>query len=136
MPNVVLMSAYDANSNRTSLAAVIDTADDFLNSYTYDALNRLTRLDQSPTVSASVAEKRVDFAYNAISQFTSIARFNDLAGGSGDEIATSSYAYDPLGRLTDLAYKNGGTNLFTPYEWSYDNLNRITQFVSADGASD
>jgi RHS repeat-associated protein len=136
VPNVVLTSAYDANSNRTSLSADIASADDFQNSYTYDALNRLTRLDQGATGSASVAEKRVDFAYNAIGQFTSIARFNDLDGGSGDELATATYSYDTLGRLTDLAYKNGGTNLFTPYEWSFDNLSRITQFVSADGTSD
>lgn len=123
-------------SNRIDLAAVIDSTDDFLNSYTYDALNRLTRLDQSATGSASVAEKRVDFTYNAIGQFTSIARFNDTDGGSGEEVATSTYSYDTLGRLTDLAYKHGGTNLFAPYQWTYDNLNRVTQFVSADGTSD
>src|SRR5687768_10026861 len=102
-------------SNRTSLSAVIANTDDFQNNYTYVALNRLTRLDQCAVGSASVAEKRVDFSYNAIGQFTSIARFNDLDGGSGDEVATSTYSYDTLGRLTDLAYKNGGTNLFTPY---------------------
>ncbi|MDA1054030.1 MAG: hypothetical protein O3C40_26575, partial [Planctomycetota bacterium] len=73
---------------------------------------------------------------NANGQFTSIARYNDTDGTSGDEIATSSYTYDTLGRLTDLAYKNGGTNLFTPYQWSYDNLHRVTQFVSADGTAE
>jgi len=161
--NVILTSAFNAGGHRTSLSAEIDSTDDFVNSYTYDALNRLTQLDQGATGSASVAEKRVDFSYNAIGQFTSIARFNDLDGGSGDEVATSTYSYDTLGRLTGLAYKNGGTNLFTPYEWSYDNLSsaglgvsisadgrvaaiasaaagsglgRITQFVSADGTSD
>jgi RHS repeat-associated protein len=136
VPNVVLTSAYDANGNRTSVSATIDTDDDFLNSYTYDALNRLTRLDQSATGSASVAEKRVDFAYNSIGQFTSIARFNDLDGGSGDEIATSTYTYDTLNRLTDLAYTQDSTNLFTPYEYAYDNLRRITSITSADGTSD
>ncbi|MBI2480562.1 MAG: cadherin-like domain-containing protein [Planctomycetia bacterium] len=135
--NVILTSAYDANSNRTSLSAVIDSTDDFLNSYTYDTLNRLTQVGQvQPAAGNTVAEKRVDFAYNAIGHFTTIARFNDLDGTSGDEVATSTYSYDTLGRLTGLAYKNGGTNLFTPYEWSYDNLRRITQFVSADGTSD
>ena len=161
--NVILTSAFNAGGHRTSLSAEIDSTDDFVNSYTYDALNRLTQLDQGATGSASVAEKRVDFSYNAIGQFTSIARFNDLDGGSGDEVATSTYSYDTLGRLTGLAYKNGGTNLFTPYEWSCDNLSsaglgvsisadgrvaaiasaaagsglgRITQFVSADGTSD
>ena len=51
-------------------------------------------------------------------------------------MATSHYTYDSAGRLTDLAYKNGGTNLFTPYEWSYDAMSRVTQFVSADGTAD
>ncbi len=43
---VVLTSAYDNNGNRASLSAEIDSADDFLNSYSYDALNRLIRVDQ------------------------------------------------------------------------------------------
>ncbi len=135
-PQVVLTSAYDNNGNRTSLSAEIDSADDFFNSYSYDALNQLIRVDQVAVGLASVAEKRVDFAYNAIGQFTSIARFNDTAGGSGDEIATSLYSYDSLGRLTGLAYEQDSTELFDPYAWTYDDLGRITQFVSADGTSD
>ena len=38
--------------------------------------------------------ERVDFTYNAISQFTKIERFNDTDGNSGDEVATSIYTYD------------------------------------------
>ena len=103
----------------------------------YDALHRLTRIDQEgQTGGNTVNEKRVDFSYNALGQYTEIARFNGTAGGTGDEIATSTYAYDSLGRLTDLEYENGGVDLFTPYEWSYDDLHRVTQFVSQDGTSD
>ena len=137
VPDVVLASAYDAAGNRTSLAATIDSTDDFLNTYTYDDLHRLTRVDQEGQTSGNtVHEKRVDFSYNAISQFTEIARFNDTAGGSVDEIATSTFTYDALGRLTKLDYENGGVDLFTPQEWSYDNIHRITQFISADGTTD
>ena len=50
--------------------------------------------------------------------------------------ATASYTYDALHRMTDLAYTQDSTNLFTPYEWSYDNMSRITQMVSDDGTSD
>jgi len=40
-------------------------------------------------------------------------------------------------RLSSLLdYKEGGTDLFTPYGWSFDNLGRITQQVSEDGTSD
>jgi YD repeat-containing protein len=41
---VVLASAYDAASNRTSLSATIDTTADFVTTYTYDALHRMTRI--------------------------------------------------------------------------------------------
>jgi RHS repeat-associated protein len=136
-PNVVLTSAYDAMGNRTSLSATIDTTDDFLNTYTYDALNRVTRLDQDSQAGGNeVNEKRVDFSYNVGSQYTEIARFNGLAGDAGDEVATSTYTYDTLGRLTDLEYENGNVDLFTPYDWSFDNLHRVTQFVSQDGTAD
>ena len=137
VPNVILTSAYDANGNRTSLSAEIDSTGDFLNTYSYDALNRLTRVDQEgQTGGNTVNEKRVDFQYNALGQYTEIARFNDTAGGTANEIATSTYTYDTLGRITGLEYENGGTDLFTPYSWSYDSLNRVTQFVSQDGTSD
>ena len=35
-----------------------------------------------------------------------------------------------------LDYKEGGTDISTPYSWSFDNLSRITQQVSEDGTSD
>jgi hypothetical protein len=95
---------------------------DFLNSYTHDALERLTRVEQTGQGGNTVAEKRVDLAYNAVGQFTSIARYKDTDGGAGNELATSGFSYDTAGRLTGLAYTKGGTNLFTPYSWTYDSL--------------
>lgn len=137
VPRVILTSGYDSNGNRTSLSATIDGTDDFLNSYTYDALNRVTRIDQiGVTGGNTVAEKRVDFAYKVDSRYDTITRYNDTAGGSSDEIATATYTYDALGRLTGLDYEQGGTDLFTPYSWTYDDLNRITQMVHADGTTD
>ena len=43
-------------------------------------------------------------------------------GGSTHQVATSTYSYDSLGRLTGLAYTKGGNNLFTPYSWTFDSL--------------
>jgi hypothetical protein len=37
---------YDAGDRRASLAAEVDSSDDFLNSYSYDDLGRLTRVTQ------------------------------------------------------------------------------------------
>jgi YD repeat-containing protein len=136
-PRVILTSAYDAAGNRTSLAATLAGTADFKNVYTFDALNRMTRVDQTDQSGGNaVAEKRVDFSYNAIGQFTEIARYKDTDGGSTHEVATATYGYDSLGRPTDLAYKKGGSNIFTPYEWTFDHIHRITQFVSQDGTSD
>ena len=88
---MILTSGYDAASNRTSLKASISGTNDFQNAYTYDGLSRLTRVDQwSQTGGNTVAEKRVDFSYNAVDLFTGIARYKDTDGGSANE-ATTSY---------------------------------------------
>jgi len=137
VPRVILTSTYDTLSRRTAVSASINGTADFLNSYSYDALHRLTRVDQTgQTGGNTVAEKRVDFAYNIASQYTSIARYKDTDGGSTHEVATSEFSYDTVGRLTGLAYKKGGTNLFTPYAFTYDALNRTELFTSADGTAD
>ena len=166
VPRVILTSAYDVVGNRTSLSASVAGAADFLNTYTHDALDRLTRVDQTgQTGGNTVSEKRVDLVYNALGQYTSIARYKDTDGGTANEVATAGYSYDTLGRLTGLAYTKGGSNLFTPYSWTYDSLSsggmgfdgsatvsdprvaataaaavfdamgRITQMVSQDGTS-
>jgi hypothetical protein len=101
--------AYDAGNRRTSLAAEIDNTDDFLNSYSYDNLGRLTQVDQDEQSGGnSVSEKRVDFECNDLGQYTEITRYTDVAGTL--DVATSSYAYDEANRLTDLDHKQGATN--------------------------
>jgi len=85
-------------------------------------LGRIVSLQTGQTGGNTVAEKRVDFGYNALGEFTSIARYKDTDGGMVNEVATSTFTYDTLGRLTGLAYAKGGTNLFTPYAWTYDSL--------------
>ena len=67
-----------------------------------------------------MAEKRVDLAYNALGAFTSIARYKDTDGGAGNEVATSTFSYDALARLTGLAYAKGRSNSFMPYSWTVD----------------
>jgi YD repeat-containing protein len=137
VPQVVLNSTYDASGNRTSLSATIGSTQDFFNTYSYDLLNRLTQVQQAGVSGGNVvAEKRVDFTYHDDSRVHTIARYNDTTAGSAHEIATSTYSFDSLGRLSELSYKQGSTNLFTPYSWTYDDVGRITQFSTADGTSD
>ncbi|GIW91674.1 MAG: hypothetical protein KatS3mg109_2106 [Pirellulaceae bacterium] len=136
IPRVVLNSSYDVSGNRTRLAAVIDGTDDFVNDYTYDHLNRMTRVDQYGVAGGhAVAEKRVDMAYNSLGQFTQIVRYSALSGTPSDEVATSVYTYDAAHRLVGLSHNRGGQPLFTPYSWTYDPLDRITQMVNSDGTS-
>ncbi|QGJ68577.1 RHS repeat-associated core domain protein [Planctomycetales bacterium 10988] len=138
LPEVVLTQTFDAVGNRTSLSATVDSTLDFLTTYTYDDLHRLTRVtQQGQSGGNAVAEKRVDFAYNALGQFTTITRFSDLAGSN--EVVESVYTYDSFARLTDLSHNDSTpdtVNDLRQYTWTYDALNRITQFTSPDGTVD
>jgi RHS repeat-associated protein len=136
-PIVVLTQGFDANGNRTSLAAEIDSVDDFLTNYTFDGLGRITRITQEGQSGGNtVAEKRVDLSYLADGRFDTISRYKDLDGGSGNLIAESIFAYDLMGRLTDLEHGDGTTTI-DAFGWTYDLGNRITQFTSLqDGTSD
>jgi RHS repeat-associated protein len=133
--DVVLTGAYDDVGNRTQLAATVAGNADFVTDYTYDALNRMTQIEQhSAPGGSTVAEKRIDLAYDAVGQFTTITRFEDLAATL--LVATSDYTYDDAGRLTGLTHAQGTTPL-ADYGWTYDAAGRVTQFTSAtDGTSD
>ncbi|MCL4207885.1 MAG: hypothetical protein KJ000_35820, partial [Pirellulaceae bacterium] len=132
---VVLASAYDAAGNRTSLSATIDTTADFVNQYTYDALHRMTRIEQSGQSGGNaVAEKRIDLSYDAASQWQTITRYADLAATK--LVATSDYAFDAAGRLTALTHAQGVTPL-AGYSWTYDAAHRVTEFTSLlDGTAE
>jgi RHS repeat-associated protein len=137
---VVLTQTFDAAGNRTSLSAEIDSTDDFLNTFTYDNLNRVTRITQVGQAGGNtVAEKRVDFAYNAAGQFTAIDRYKDIDGGSTHLVVETAYTYDLIGRLTDLVHTHDTTDI-ADYHWDYDAFGRITAFAFAfsdaeDGSS-
>lgn len=135
---VNLSQSFDAASNRTGLEVDIGGQSDFVNSYTFDGLNRNTQITQSAQGTGSgfntVAEKRVDFAYNALGQFSEIERFSNLAGTS--VVANSTYGYDALARLTSLAHTRANATSINTYAWVFDSLNRIDTFTSADGTTD
>jgi RHS repeat-associated protein len=164
VPRVVLDMTYDANGNRTGLSATIGATADFANSYAYDGLGRMTRVEQlGQSGGNGVAAKRVDLSYNALGQFTEIVR-QTKPSSTWNEVATSTYGYDSLHRLTSLDHTHGATDI-NDYTWTFDNLSgavpglselvgggnsivqalslgalfgglgRITQMTSADGTS-
>jgi RHS repeat-associated protein len=100
------------------------------NAYTYDILNRVTKLTQSGT---GVTSKRVDMTYNAVNQLATLNRYGDLTGTSS--VANTSYTYDLAGRLQTLTHQHGATTLAS-YGLTYDNANRIIQSSGTDGTQD
>jgi RHS repeat-associated protein len=80
-----------------------------------------------------VAEKRIDFAYNALDEFSTITRYKDLDGGPGHEVVTSTSKYDGLARLTNLEHKKTGSSAINTYTFAYNTVNRLTSMTSVDG---
>jgi RHS repeat-associated protein len=127
--DVDVTSAYNAASDRTQVKATVGGAADFVNDYLYDNLHRLTQIKQhGVTGGNTVAEKRVDFAYDALSRFSTISRYEDLAGTKN--VANSTFTYDATGRVTNLSHAKGATTL-AGYAWAYDRANRVTSFTNA-----
>jgi hypothetical protein len=128
---VTLTQTFDLADNCRRLAATLGTGSttmaDFVNQYTYDRVNRLTRVTQSGASGGNaVADKRVDFSYAADSQpAAAITRYQDLAGTK--LVAASTFSYDPVGRLQGLSHRQNTTTLGS-YTCSYDTANRVTAF--------
>jgi RHS repeat-associated protein len=122
--------------NRVSLAAKIGEDDDFLNTYVYDHLHRLTRVTQEEQSGGnSVSDKRVDFAYNALGQFDTITRYASL--NTSELVATTAHGYDLAHRLTGITHQDNTPATFAGYDYTYDAANRITSINSfIDGLSE
>ncbi|MDA1051866.1 MAG: FG-GAP-like repeat-containing protein [Planctomycetota bacterium] len=134
-PAITTTRSFDIADNRTQLAVQIGASDDFVNDYSYDDLYRLTQLAQHGTATGNaVAPKRIDMTYDIASQMETATRFADLAGTQF--VASSTYAFDLVGRLTALTHVKDAITL-ADYEWVWDEGNRITQFSSSqDGTVD
>jgi RHS repeat-associated protein len=134
-------SQFNAVSRRTQLQAKIGGTNDFQNQYAFDALHRLTSLAQQDVSGGNVvADKRIDFEYDAASAFTRIARYADQA--ASEFVANTFFSYDPFGRLSKLLHTEDetapgsgwGEGALAGYEFTYDAANRITSINSfADG---
>src|SRR5690606_31756193 len=73
---ISMAQSFNANSSRTQLAATIGSTADFVTDYSYDALQRMTRIEQQDVGGGNaVADKRIDLAYNAAGQFSGISRY-------------------------------------------------------------
>jgi RHS repeat-associated protein len=81
-----------------------------------------------------VVNKRANFTYSPIHQMETLKRYADLTGTL--LVATSTYSYDPMSRLTQLAHTQGATTTsLNTYTYGYDAASRIIQMTSADGTN-
>jgi YD repeat-containing protein len=128
---------HNAAGSVTEIAATIGSTADFLNTLTYDNLQRVTRLEQTDQAGGNaVADKRADFSYDASGAFTRISRYADLAGT--EHVASSHFAYDGIGRLSRLTHSTSttapgsgfGSNALAGYAFTYDAASRITAIDS------
>lgn len=107
--------AYDPNGNRTGLVDAVGnqtpTSGDGTTTYTYDELNRLTRIDYSD------ATRDAQFAYDANGNRTTMT----------DAKGTETYTYDVLNRLTAVTR---GTDSFS---YQYDAAGSVTRRTYPDG---
>ncbi len=132
---VALNYVYDAEGNLTSVTDKINgaTTPTGTLSYVYDALNRATQITQTSTT-PGFTSKRVNMAYNAVGQMTSLQR---LAGTTFSQVAaTTTYAYnDPLNRLTQIQHVNTTGANISKFDFTYDKGSRITQIASTAGTA-
>lgn len=107
---------YDAAGNRTGMASAIG-----LTAYSYDGLNQLRRVtDPQGGV--------YDLAYDRVGRRTSLRLPNGL---------TTSYSYDPSGRLTGLRTTNSALQVVLDLSYAYDpSGNILTMTRGPSGSSD
>jgi RHS repeat-associated protein len=134
--NLTYASTFDKNNNRLTLTSTIGSTADFKNDYTYDYLNRPTALSQQGQSGGNtVAEKLVQFVYNAAGQFTQLKRWEDVTGAT-KHAGTTNFGYDNIGRVTKITHHdqvtglasgtNWGTGILAGYQYTWDPASRIT----------
>lgn len=121
---------YDDKGNVLSLSDRINGQARGLTTYTYDNIDRLTKITQSGN---GVSDKRVDFNYSSEVRLSSINRYADL---NGTQLVTSTnYQYDPSKHLEELKHSNANSDIAF-YNFKYDGGDRITKITDIDGTND
>ena len=135
VPDVTLDMGYDANGNRTSLDATVDGNNDFQDTFTPDALNRIETIVQQASsgegTDNAVAEKQIDLTYRADGLFDTISR-NQFVSGVEMLVAEGTYGHDDAGELASIDYTKPASTL-PSYSWTYDGAMQVNTSTSADG---
>ncbi len=108
-----------------------------MNAYSFDGPNRLTQLvQQGQTGGNTVATKGAKLSYNLLGRIASIFRTDYFDVGPQPDIATSTFSYDGMNRLTGIAYTHNGGTAIDAFSWTYDAASRVTSMATtADGTA-
>ncbi|OYV83664.1 MAG: hypothetical protein B7Z73_15845, partial [Planctomycetia bacterium 21-64-5] len=136
VPHVVLTNGYDLMGDRTSQSATIAGTADYLDSYTYNADQQLTMLQQQDQNGGNVVSpKELDYNSNALGLVTDVWAYNTL-GGPRVDVYHGAYSYDGDNNLTGLAYtSNAGANTIDTFGWTYSAASLVTSVASSDGTA-
>ena len=131
-PDITLDIGYDAVSNRTSVEASIGSASDYLNTYSYDKLDRLTiTQQQSQAGGNALTPKRVVNTYNSLGQRVYVNRYEAT---SNTQLGLRTlYQYDGAARLQRIQHRkvfSGSSALLHRYTYAYDGMDRIKSIHS------
>ena len=135
-PEVLLEFDYDLVNRRRELSAKIGGTADYLNTYTYDILDRPHKIVQDDQGGHAVAYKQVQFSYNVLGQLTYIHRQESAATFTS---LRTSFNYDLANRLSTIAHRHtesGSALQLNDNAYQYDFMSRIIQINSLlDGLS-
>jgi RHS repeat-associated protein len=126
-PTVVLTYTYDAVGDVTQTSCTIGGTADYVIEYTYNALGLVTSMRQhGVTGGDAVAEKRIDFTYDALGQYATIVYYSDIDGGTANLVMTATYTYNDVGELTSLVYTDASSATLRSFAWTYNAIGEIT----------
>ena len=98
--------------------------------YTYTPLGQVQQIQQS---GEGLTSKQVNFNYLADGSTQSVTRY---AGSTPTEVATSTYAYDGMGRVSSLTNTHANAPIDNYTSLGYDAASNVTQMVSSvDGTT-
>jgi RHS repeat-associated protein len=116
VPHVALHYSYDAAGNITSVQDNLGVRVDS----TYDARDLLTSRTWQ---GGGVAPVRVDFSYDPRGERTGVTRYADLT--TAQRVDQSTLAYDSVGHLTTLTYRNVADAVLASYAYTYDSAGQL-----------
>ncbi len=132
-PVVILAYTYDEVGNCTQVSQTVGGTADAVTDYAYDDLGRVTSIQQhGVTGGNAVAEKRVDFTYDAVGAYATVTVYADLAGN--ELVSTAIYTFDDAYQLTGLTYTQDATSL-AYYTYVYDDAGNLTSMTTVDGTT-